>query len=146
VTNSDELHARLRAVPLFSTCNPADLAVVVRHCETREVAAGRTIIRAGESSDEFFVLLSGSAQRGRGERARALGPGDYFGELAPLDPAPRALDVFTTSDSVVSVLSRESFLLALDSVSGLSLALLALLARRLRERRLQDRLEDHDAM
>jgi hypothetical protein len=46
----------------------------------------------------------------------------------------------------LGVLSRESFLLALDAVSGLSLGLLALLARRLRERRLRDFLEDPDAM
>ena len=75
-----------------------------------------------------------------------LEAGDYFGELAPLDPAPRTLDVLATSDCVVSVLSRESFLLALDAVEGLSQGMLTLLARRLRARRLLDDSEDHDSM
>jgi hypothetical protein len=44
------------------------------------------------------------------------------------------------------VLSRESLLLAVDAVSGLAPSLLALLARRLRERRLRDDLDDHDAL
>jgi CRP-like cAMP-binding protein len=136
----------LRAVPLFATCNPSDLAVVARHCSIHEVPAGTTVIHAGETSDEFFILLSGSAQRGHDAHARILGPGDYFGELAPLDPAPRALDVVATSDCTLSVLSRESLLLAIDAVSGLAPSLLALLARRLRERRLHDKLEDHDAL
>ena len=146
MTSIDELSDRLRAVPLYATCNPSDVAVVARHCSVREVLSGTTIISAGDTSAEFFILLSGSAQRGHGEHARTLGPGDYFGELAPLDPAPRALDVVATSDCVLGVLSRESFLLTLDAVSGLSLALLGLLARRLRERRLRDDLEDSDAM
>jgi CRP-like cAMP-binding protein len=141
-----ELRDRLRGVPLFATCNPSDLAVVARHCSIREVTAGTTVIRAGETSDEFFILLSGSARRGSGEHARALEPGDYFGELAPLDPAPRALDVVATSDCTLSVLSRQSLLLAVDAVSGLAPTLLALLARRLRARRLLDDLEDHDAL
>jgi CRP/FNR family transcriptional regulator, cyclic AMP receptor protein len=146
LTSTDDLRDLLRAVPLFSACNPSDLSVVARHCSIRPVPRGMTIIRAGEVSDEFFILLAGSAQRGHGEHARTLGPGDYFGELAVLDPAPRALDVVAVSDCTLGVLSRESFLLALDAVSGLSLGLLALLARRLRERRLRDFLEDPDAM
>jgi CRP-like cAMP-binding protein len=135
VTSTDELRDLLSAVPLFSTCNPSDLSVVARPCSIREVRRGTTVVRAGEMSDEFFVLLSGSAQRGHGEHARTLGTGDHFGELAPLDPAPRALDVVATADCTLGVLSRESFLLALDAVSGLSLGLLALLARRPRRHR-----------
>ena len=146
MTTTDDVRDLLRTVPLFSTCHPSDLSVVARHCSIREVPDGTTIIGAGDLTDEFFILLSGSATRGHGGHARMLGPGDYFGELAPLDPAPRALDVVATSDCVLSVLSRESFLLALDAVSGLSPALLSLLARRLRERRLRDDIEDHDAM
>src|ERR1700760_3274395 len=105
------LRERLRAVPLFSTCHPSDLAVVADRCEVREVPDGKQLIQAGTPGSEFFILLSGSAQRGHGSTARALGPGDFFGELALLDPAPRAADVVTTSDSVVGVLSRENFLL-----------------------------------
>lgn len=145
MTSADDVRGLLRAVPLFSTCNSSDLSVVARHCSLREVSGGTTVIRAGEMTDEFFIVLSGSAQRGHGKYARMLEPGDYFGELAPLDPAPRALDVVATSDCVFSVLSRESFLLVLDAVEGLSLRFITLLARRLRERRLRDDLDDRDA-
>jgi CRP/FNR family transcriptional regulator len=64
---------------------------------------------------------------------RAFGPGDYFGELALLDPAPRSLDVVTTSACTVAVLSRSQFQLVLDAVPGVVPELLAILARRVRD-------------
>jgi CRP-like cAMP-binding protein len=87
-------------------------------------------------------LISGSAVRGApGEPIREFGPGDYFGELAVLDPAPRSLDVCTTSDCLVGVLSRANFLLVLEAVPGVWSQLLAFLAHRLREADLR---EDHE--
>jgi CRP-like cAMP-binding protein len=58
-----------------------------------------------------------------------------------LDPAPRSLDVITTSDCVVGVLSRAGFLLVLDAVPGVAPQLLQFLARRLRD---ADLGEDHE--
>ena len=129
-----ELASRLETIPLFGRCHPGDLGVIAKRCEVRQVPSGTTLIHAGQLGDELFVLLAGSAERGRaGEPVRRFGPGDYFGELALLDPAPRSLDVVTTSDCVVGVLSRASFLLVLDAVPGVWPQLLAFLARRLRD-------------
>ena len=129
-----ELATRLETIPLFARCHPGDLRVIARHCELREAASGTALIRAGELGDELFVVLSGSAERGRpGQPVRTFGPGDYFGELALLDPAPRSLDVVTTSECVVGVLSRANFLLVLDAVPGVWPQLLAFLARRIRD-------------
>lgn len=138
-----QLQAWLQSIPLFARCHPADLRVVAKRCALRDVASGELLIRAGELSDEFFVLVSGTAERGRpSESGRAFGPGDYFGELAVLDPAPRSLDVVATSSCVVAVLSRANFLLVLEAVPGVWPQLLAFLARRLREADLR---EDHEA-
>jgi CRP-like cAMP-binding protein len=142
-TAEKQLQVWLQSVPLFERCHPGDLRVVARHCKLRQVPRGELLIRAGELSDEFFVLISGTAVRGRpGEALRPFGPGDYFGELAILDPAPRSLDVTTTSDCTVAVLSRAGFLLVLESVPGVSPQLLAFLARRLRA---ADKREEHEA-
>jgi CRP-like cAMP-binding protein len=141
-TAQQQVQTRLQQVPLFARCHPADLRVVAKRCELREVPTDTMLIRAGELADEFFVLISGSAERGLpGEPIRKFGPGDYFGELAVLDPAPRSLDVYTTSNCVVGVLSRASFLLVLDAVPGVWSQLLAFLAHRLREADLR---EDHE--
>jgi CRP-like cAMP-binding protein len=130
------LRERLALIPLFAGCSPSDLRVLAERCELRDVPDGTRLIEAGETGDEFFVLLSGSAERGHGDSVRKLEPGDYFGELAVLDPAPRSLDVIATSASTVAVLSRSNFLLVLDAVPAVSPQLLAFLARRLRAHRL----------
>jgi CRP-like cAMP-binding protein len=142
VNGYQELETRLEGIPLFARCHRGDLRVIARRCELRDVRAGTTLIRAGELGDELFVMLTGSAERRRpGETVRTFGPGDYFGELAVLDPAPRSLDVVTTSECLVGVLSRASFLLVLDAVPGVWPQLLAFLARRLRDADLR---EDHE--
>ena len=129
----DQIREQLATVPLFAGCHPSDLRVVARKCEVRDVPTGTVLIHAGEPDDELFLLLAGSAERGRpGGHIRKMLPGDYFGELAVLDPAPRSLDVVTTSDSVVAVLTRAAFLTVLDAVPGVTPQLLQFMARRLR--------------
>jgi CRP-like cAMP-binding protein len=142
MTTVEQIREQLAAVPLFARCHPSDLRVVATRCDVREVPAGTVLIRAGELDDEFFVLLSGSAVRGTPDApVRKFGPGDYFGELAVLDPAPRSIDVVTTSDSVVAALTRPAFLTVLDAVPGVSPQLLQFMARRLRDAYLH---EEHE--
>jgi cAMP-dependent protein kinase regulator len=140
----DQIREQLAAVPLFARCHPSDLRVVASRCDVRKVPAGSVLIHAGAQDDEFFLLLSGSAERGVPDAPPLgkFGPGDYFGELAILDPAPRSLDVKTTSDSVVAVLTRPAFLTVLDAVPGVSPQLLQFMARRLREADLHEQHED----
>jgi aromatic-L-amino-acid/L-tryptophan decarboxylase len=47
--------------------------------------AGEIVVRRWDGSREFFVVLGGTAEVWAGEQLVAsLGPGDFFGELAPL--------------------------------------------------------------
>ena len=129
----DEIAHRLEQIPLFTGCYPEDILAIARRCEVRDVARGEYLILGGALGDEFFVLLSGRARRGGdGESARELGPGDYFGELALLDPAPRSKDVVALDDCTVAVLSGANFRVLLVAAPGVAPRLLASLARRLR--------------
>ena len=62
---------------------------------------GCAIVRAGESSNSAFFVLSGRAAAGvpgKEEGGRALstiGPGDFFGEIAAITGSPRTADVVT---------------------------------------------------
>jgi len=138
----DRIREQLASVPLFARCHPSDLRAVATRCDVREVPAGTVLIHTGELDDEFFVLLSGAAVRGAPDApVRKFGPGDYFGELAVLDPAPRSLDVTTTTDSVVATLTRAAFLTVLDAVPGITPQLLQFMAGRLRA---SDLHEEHE--
>jgi CRP-like cAMP-binding protein len=140
VVSDDERHLAtlLEGIPLFERCHPADLRVVARHCEVRTVPVGTSLIRGGEPGDEMFIVLAGSAVRGPGATEKTYRVGGHFGELAILDPAPRSLDVVTTAETTIAVLSRQALLLVLDAVPGVAPELLASLARRVRDADLRE--------
>jgi 5-deoxy-D-glucuronate isomerase len=105
MATNKEIVKRLEQVALFSRCTKSDLKIVARHVESIRVESGRTIVRSGAEGDALFVVLDGTATVERDGRTVAeLGGGDYFGELALLDPAPRAATVIATSDTDLAVL------------------------------------------
>jgi CRP-like cAMP-binding protein len=122
-------------VPLFSQCSKKELDAVARETDTRMFAAGTTIIRQGEAGDAFYVLLDGRAVvRRNGRKVGELHAGDYFGELALLDPAPRNADVVAVSPSVtLAILSQQSFRSVMRTVPAANERLLAGLSRRIRD-------------
>lgn len=129
-----ELANRLAGVPLFSRCDHRDRRIVARHTTVAERGAGVTLVTQGDDGDALYVLLDGEASVERdGIVVAELGPGDYFGELALLDPAPRAATVTTSSEVVVAVLDLRMFRVLLRDVPALSAELLAQLARRIRD-------------
>jgi CRP-like cAMP-binding protein len=124
----------LASVPLFSRCTKRDLAIVARHIELVDLPAGRAVVTEGEEGDAFYVLLAGTVHVSRDGVARGeRGPGNHFGELALLDPAPRAATVTTASDVTVGVLGRRMFRVLVRDVPTLNERLLASLAAQLRD-------------
>jgi CRP-like cAMP-binding protein len=124
----------LQKVPMLRSCPPdvveriADLGVIVT------VPPGRAIIHEGEAGNQFFVITHGAVEVSRAGRPVAeLGPGDYFGELALFDPAPRNATVTATADTTVVSVSRNAFRELLGEISSLRDVLLAGMATRLHE-------------
>ena len=87
----------------------------------------------GAAGAEFFVILDGNATVSRhGKEVATLGPGDFFGDLALLDRAPRNATVSAVTPMELAVLGQREFSGLIDDVPGFSHKLLAGLARRLR--------------
>lgn len=124
----------LASVPLFSSCAKKDLRLIARRAENVRVAKGRELVKEGQPGHEFFVIVDGKASVYRkGKKVATLGPGDFFGELALLDRAPRNATVKADSDMELFVLGQREFSGLLDEVPTLAHKLLKGLARRLRE-------------
>jgi CRP/FNR family cyclic AMP-dependent transcriptional regulator len=130
----DDVAAHLAAVPLFSRLSQKERRHVARAMSEHDVDEGVMLVRQGEAGDSIYVLFSGTAKVVRnGRRTAGLEPGDWFGELAVLDPAPRNADVVTTSPATVGMLDVQSFRRLLAELPAMTERLLAGLARRVRE-------------
>ncbi len=123
---------RLKAVDQLSDCTPEQLEQVANLSERIQVAEGEILTREGRIGREFFLILAGTAavtQKGR--RVNTLGPGDFFGELAALDPGPRNATVTALSELDLLIIGPRQFSSMAD-IPGFRDALLRAMARRLR--------------
>jgi CRP-like cAMP-binding protein len=115
----------LARVPLFQALSKRHLGRVARLAELKRFAASDQVVRAGARGDAFYVILDGGARvtptKGR---AKKLSEGDYFGELALLDGAPRAATVSAIGTLTTARISRTAFqkLLKEEPAIGVGLA------------------------
>ena len=86
------------------------------------VAEEDVVIRAGEIGDRFYLVSDGALEIvGEGVRATAA-TGDFFGEIALLRDVPRTATVRALVESELYVLSRDDFLAAVLSHTGVRAA------------------------
>ena len=123
---------RLKAVDLMRNCTQAQLQDVAQLAERVQVGAGEVLAREGRIGREFFLILTGSvAVTQKGRRVNTLGPGEFFGELAAMDPGPRNATVTALSDLDVLIIGPREFS-AMADIPGFRDALFRSMARRLR--------------
>ena len=125
---------RLRAVPLFSTLSKRELDLIVRQTDSLRYPARYRVVREGTPGEEFWLVIDGELAVTRGGvEVATLGPGDYFGELAVIDPAPRDASVVAAPPVELMVLGRRRFWTTVEASPSLMRKLMIGLARRLHE-------------
>lgn len=130
--------AALARMPLFRELAPADLAPLAEQLIERRFPRDATIIQEGQAGDYMYILAEGRVKvtkvsgAGREKILEILGAGDFFGEMALLDPPERSASVKSLDPVRLLALSRQSFLQALDRVPGMAMVVIRELARRLR--------------
>lgn len=123
---------RLKAVDPLRGCTKAQLEEVARLAERVQVGEGEVLAREGRIGREFFLILSGSvAVTQMGRRMNTLGPGEFFGELAAMNPGPRNATVTALSDLDVLIIGPRQFT-AMADIPGFRDALFKSMASRLR--------------
>jgi CRP/FNR family transcriptional regulator, cyclic AMP receptor protein len=84
----------IRRVPLFAELSDDELAQVARLFKQRIFAPGETVAKEGSGGAAFYLIESGTANVTVAGRERAaLGPGDYFGEIALIDEGARSATI-----------------------------------------------------
>ncbi len=123
----------LGEIPLFAGLSKRHLNKIARLGKTRRYARYTPIVRAGDRGDSFYVILDGTALvKLPGKRGKRLGAGDWFGEMALLDAAPRAATVEAQTDVFAMLLGRNAFLKTLQDEPKIAVGLLQTMAQRLR--------------
>ena len=103
--------ARLKSLPLFSSLSERELSEVASFAQSKvDVSAGRHLIDEGRFAYEFFVIEEGEAEVTQGgERIDALGPGDFFGEIALIVTDRRTATVTAASEMRLVVIHHARF-------------------------------------
>ncbi len=101
----------LERLPLFQGCEPMFLNAVIMSLESRAFSAGETIINAGDTAGEMYLICRGSAEvtDKSGQHLNHLREGDYFGEISLLMPTPRTANVKATTQCDLFVLEKSAF-------------------------------------
>lgn len=123
----------LARVPLFQHCSRKDLEFLATRVDEIDIEAGRTLIRQGEPSDSFFVLVEGQATVTVNGSARPqMGAGDFFGEISMLDRGPATATVVASGPLRALVMSHAQFRDAIKGDDALLAAVMTAMAARLR--------------
>jgi CRP-like cAMP-binding protein len=132
-THTDQKLELLKQTPLLAELGRRELEEVGRLVDEIDVAAGKVLMRQGETGREFFVLVDGSVGIDRdGTRVRALGPGDFFGEIALLSEGPRTATATAETPTKLLVLGHREFHSLMTQYPSIQTSVLNCLASRLR--------------
>src|SRR6478736_8148461 len=128
----------LAGVPLFAGLDEDGLASLIRGMRVRRFRRAETVFHVGDPGDALFIVMSGSikitlpADTGDEAILATLRPGDFFGELALLDGAPRSATAVAIEPTETYILPRAQFRELLATEPAIRDALLASLAAELR--------------
>lgn len=109
---SEQNRTILRRIPLFRDFDDAACDALTGVLKVRHFEPGDAVFRQGERGDTMVVVASGHlrVELDDGKAAPttigAITAGEIVGEMAVLDPAPRASSVVAVSETMVFELSR----------------------------------------
>jgi CRP/FNR family cyclic AMP-dependent transcriptional regulator len=128
----------LRKISLFSGLEPAVLQGIASLAVTKSYPKNAIIINEGDETNTLYMIISGkvkaylSNEDGKEVILNMMGPGEHFGELALLDPAPRSASIMTMQASKFSILSKDDFDQCLEQHPEMSKSIIAELTRAVR--------------
>ena len=127
----------LRQIPLFADLSEEDLEQLYRMAETVSIPAGQLVLQEGDQGDSLYVVLTGELEvtKRQGSQDILLAvymPGQFFGEMALLEQAPRSASVRTLQESRLLVISQAAFQTLLTCSPSAPLKILHTVTSRLR--------------
>lgn len=110
-----ELAKLLRRLPIFSALEAEEAVLVASRCTGLKYQPGMRIFSEGEFADSVMIVVSGAVQvgvcvaDGPDLVIATVSPGGILGEMALIDPAPRAATATAITETVVLVIDAHAF-------------------------------------
>ena len=139
-----DIEAVLASIPMFRHLGAGRRARLAQFFCRRTYAPGAVIVRQGDTSMSFYVVLSGKVRvirQSPGDDGIDIveeGPGGFFGEMGVIDDLPRAATVVALAPTECGLLAKWDFQRELSADPGIALSLISVLNARIRT--LEDRL------
>lgn len=130
-----ERRISLADLDLCRDMQPIELAEFAAVLRTRELDSGERLFAAGDIGAELYLVLRGRidirlvAAADRYKRLAIHGPGTVFGDVAFLDPGPRAAEAVAVRPTELQVLNRADFNQLRETYPNAAIALLLALGR-----------------
>jgi CRP/FNR family cyclic AMP-dependent transcriptional regulator len=110
-----DLKTTLQLIPIFSGLGDDSLSALAEHATTKTFPKNSMVIVEGDSGNALYIIAAGkvriclSDEAGKEVCLGTESVGQYFGEYALLDGAPRSASVITEEKSVFVVISTQAF-------------------------------------
>jgi CRP/FNR family transcriptional regulator, cyclic AMP receptor protein len=114
----------LATVPLFQTLSKKHLRRIAAWVRLHTHPDGSVVVTKGAPGGYFHIIVDGMAHVVATRGDSTLGPGDYFGELALVDGAPRSAQVIAEGTLTTLQISRTSFSSLLREEPAVTLGLI----------------------
>ena len=99
----------------FPKLSQPELEIVASYGSNKMFAKNVILVNEGDPSEMFYLILKGqvkvfiSDEKGKEVLLNLQGPGEYFGEIAIIDQAPRSASVMTLESCQIAVVSKQGF-------------------------------------
>ncbi len=123
----------------FPALSSDEVLEIISAGEIRAYPKGKKLTTEGAYETTFYILLEGEVEvtkkfdENEERILKHLFAGDFFGEMAIIQDAPRAATITAITNVEVLEMEREAFVQLLHTNSQLSLAMVREVSRRLRE-------------
>ena len=108
--------------------------------EADNFTAGQSVFKAGESGETMYVVIEGEVEIVDGSLILEVsGPGSIVGELALIDDEPRSASVIAKTDCRLVPVDRKRFQYMVQETPFFGLAVMKMLADRLRSKNVRTR-------
>ncbi len=125
--------------PFFSRLDDVTIRFFEEVAVRKRFPKNTVLFSKGDESDSLYIVYRGKVkaivhdEQGREVVLAVIGPGEYIGEMAAIDGAPRSATIVTKEPTEILIIHREAFGKILSSNANMMFDLLKVLLERFRK-------------